>query len=69
MGPLLGEVFEEVMAAVNGENDKSYILHIAHDTTVGPLAALLGIYVPEWPPLASHMEFEVWKGKQKIVCY
>eukprot|EP01116_Phalansterium_solitarium_P002341 TRINITY_DN1229_c0_g2_i1.p2 TRINITY_DN1229_c0_g2~~TRINITY_DN1229_c0_g2_i1.p2 ORF type:complete len:435 (-),score=166.64 TRINITY_DN1229_c0_g2_i1:380-1684(-) len=61
MGQLVADLLDNFDAFVSGQAPFRYVYYSGHDTTVGPLAASLGVYNKLWPPYASHMEFEFWQ--------
>jgi len=60
-GLFLKEIFDRMDDRVNNNiATPNYFMYGGHDTTVGPLAATLGIFDGVWPPYRSHIEFELW---------
>lgn len=37
-----------------------WVLTAMHDVSIAPVLGALGVYDNRWPPLASHIVFEVW---------
>jgi len=58
-GLLLQELYGRIMSKINGTEPYLMRFYSGHDSTVGPLMALLG-YFDGWPPYASHVEIELW---------
>eukprot|EP00548_Thalassiothrix_antarctica_P000756 CAMPEP_0194144382 /NCGR_PEP_ID=MMETSP0152-20130528/13449_1 /TAXON_ID=1049557 /ORGANISM="Thalassiothrix antarctica, Strain L6-D1" /LENGTH=629 /DNA_ID=CAMNT_0038844219 /DNA_START=146 /DNA_END=2035 /DNA_ORIENTATION=+ len=64
MGPLWSEIMERILPVLSGDSDRggNNKLHVisAHDTTIIPLMASLGIWkLDQWPPYASTMLIEL----------
>ena len=51
------------MQQSNVSSIPAFMLFSGHDTTVAPILSAFGVYSGEWPPYASHMEFELFKDK------
>lgn len=61
MRPLLREIVRAMKLVAEGSpSAHRLVLFSGHDTTVAPLAAALGVFDCKWPPLASHLVFELW---------
>jgi len=60
LGDFLGEIFDRILGYIGGDNTVKYFYYSGHDSTVGPLSALIGGFDGMWPPYASHIEFELW---------
>jgi acid phosphatase len=66
LGSFALEVLNNIQNAVNNPDQAvKYFLFSAHDSTVGPLMALLGGFDHVWPPYASHIEFELWQSNSQ----
>jgi len=59
LGQFLGELFERIIGFIGGDDTVKYYYYSGHDSTVGPLSALIGGFDGMWPPYASHIEFEL----------
>jgi hypothetical protein len=60
IGPFFSRIKEILSSTVTGRDiDLKYALFSGHDTTLGPLLSLLGIYDGFWPPYASNLVFEI----------
>ncbi|KAG8460001.1 hypothetical protein KFE25_011050 [Diacronema lutheri] len=62
MGALGHQVLQHARSAVEGQLGRpKFALWSAHDTTVMPLMAALGVHDGRWAPYAAHFVFEVWR--------
>lgn len=63
LGSFATELIANIEAFVKGVEMPKFLVFSGHDTTIGPLLATLQAYDGQWPPYASHMEFELWNNK------
>lgn len=64
IGPFIEELLNFLeMQQSNVSSIPAFMLFSGHDTTVAPILSAFGVYSGEWPPYASHMEFELFKDK------
>jgi len=59
VGPFAQELLDFMDQKISGNLSYSYQLFSGHDTTVGPMLSLMGIYNGVWPPYASHIELSL----------
>lgn len=45
------------------EQPPKLVVYSGHDTTIAPLAAVLGIPLRSWPPFSTHVELELWRHR------
>jgi len=62
MGFFINELSNRMINAVNGFDPAKFVLYSAHDSSVGPIIATLGMYDGLWPPYRSHAHFELWRN-------
>jgi len=65
IGLLLQDIITNFDNFLNGQNAPIYFLFSGHDSTIGPLLAILGLFDGLWPPYASHIEFELWQDSNE----
>jgi len=70
MGPFLKRIKEQLMTAMKSPNNRvsqqqqgviRFSLHSGHDTSVAPLAAMLGFYDQRWPKYAANIVIELYE--------
>jgi len=64
IGRFLKEIVDNVQKKANAKSDLKVIIYSAHDTTVAPLLAALKVFDHKCPPLASHIELELFQNKK-----
>jgi len=65
LGSFVAELVANIQDWINGEDMPHYMVFSGHDTTVGPMLACLQSYDGQWPPYASHVEFELWSNNDQ----
>jgi len=65
MGPLVGDIKANLLAAKEGGSKVRFHFYSGHDTTVTPLLGLLDSTDMRWPPYASNLLIELWAGPKK----
>ena len=65
MHPLLYEIANRLLNLTRGLEKSKLVLYSGHDLTLTPLLKVLGIYDGAWPPYASRLALEVWRGADR----
>lgn len=70
MGAFVGDIYHAMQYYVNGSTSRlngiqpsPWMVWSGHDTTMGPLAIVLGVWDGHWPPYATNMIFELLRSK------
>jgi len=62
MGFFVKELLKRMESRIVNIQNPKYIMYSAHDDSVGPLLATLGVFDGKWPPYRAHAEFELWSN-------